>query len=248
MQEAKQLDNKMRDAYSRLRNSAYDTGGSPVPDDGGVRIRPPVSPTPYAQHLAHEASHSRDLTLLENGMIVEHVDVRKEEREARERRRKEERRMRKSSRGSAVDVTSLMSTQSLNPQTDSGLGLKPYSHYSASNSLGRPMSVATAPLDRPEYPRARSQASFSDLHSLGSASPRRSRFLGIGNFRDKWKSQDSLAMSGMSGSMVDMQYVPLRLSRSILTAAQRGSSTGGLLHSVAYGHECPSSQPDMAFK
>jgi hypothetical protein len=183
--------------------SAYDTGNSAAPgdDSGGVRIKPPRSPSSPSM----ERSHSRDVTLLENGMIVEHVDVRKEEKEARERRRKEERRMRKSSRGSGVDVTSLMSTQSLVPMTDSGvgLGLRPYSHYSyPSSGGGRPGSILN---DRPDIPRAQSQASFSDMHSLGSASPRRSRFLGIGNFRDKWRSQDSLAPSGMSGSMVDMQ-------------------------------------------
>ncbi|KAJ7595041.1 hypothetical protein C8J56DRAFT_822194 [Mycena floridula] len=196
-QEARQLDNKMRDAYSKLRMSAYDTGATAAPDDvGGLRIKSPISPTLGA----HNKSLSRDVTLLENGMIVEHVDVRKEEREARERRRREERRARKSSRSSGIDVTSLMSTQSLIPD---GLGLQPYSPYSSPSSA-RPLSVLTAPVDRSNLPRAQSQASFSDVHSLGSPSPRRSRFLGIGNFRDRWRSQDSLAPSGMSGSMVDM--------------------------------------------
>lgn len=142
-------------------------------------------------------------------MIVEHVDVRKEEREARERRKKEERRARKSSRGSMMDVTSIISAQSLGPPlTDSGVGLKPYSRYSQASSA-RPTSVLTAPHERPDLPRAYSQASFSDVHSLGSASPRRTRFFGIKNLSAGWRSQDSLAPSGMSGSMVDMQYVEL---------------------------------------
>lgn len=163
VQEAKQLENKVRDTYSRLRMS-----------ESGVRL----------------SQHS---TLLENGLIVEHVDVRKEE----QRKRKEERRARKSSRSSGIDITSLMS----NPQTDSGIGLRPYSHY-AQPTYPRPLSVLTAPLDR----SIQSQASFSDIHSLGTPSPRRSRFLGIAN---RWRSQDSLAPSGMSGSMVDMQWVQL---------------------------------------
>lgn len=215
MQEARQLDNRMRDAYSQLRRSAYDTGSSanPIDDTGGVRIKPPR--TPASPHLsAHARSHSREITLLENGMIVEHVDVRKEEREERERRRKEERRersrARKSSRGSAIDVTSVYSVQSINPLTDSGLGLKPYSRYSHASSM-RPTSVLTAPLDRPNLPRAYSQASFSDVQSLSSGSPRRSRFFGLKNLSAGWRSQDSLAPSGMSGSMVNMQCVVVHL-------------------------------------
>lgn len=203
MQEAKQLDNRMRDTYSQLRRSAYDTGTSPSPadDSGGVRIKPPVSPS----SPNHPRSHSREVTLLENGMIVEHVDVRKEEKEARERRRKEEKRARKSSRSSVIDVNSIISAQSFNPNTDSGVGLLPYSRYSQAGS-GRPTSVLTAPLDNPrELPRAYSQASFSDIHSLGSASPRRTRFFGMKNLSAGWRSQDSLAPSGISGSMMDMQ-------------------------------------------
>ncbi|KAJ7262176.1 hypothetical protein B0H12DRAFT_1104639 [Mycena haematopus] len=202
MQEAKQLDSRMRDTYSQLRRSAYDTGTSPSPadDSGGVRIKPPLSPS----SPNHPRSHSREVTLLENGMIVEHVDVRKEEKEARERRRKEEKRARKSSRSSVIDVHSIISTQSFNPNTDSGVGLQPYSRYSQPGSA-RPTSVVTAPLDNPrELPRAYSQASFSDIHSLGSASPRRTRFFGMKNLSAGWRSQDSLAASGISGSMMDM--------------------------------------------
>jgi len=204
MQEAKQLDNRMRDTYSQLRRSAYDMGAasSPADDFGGVRIKPPHSPSSPAKIHVHTRSQSREITLLENGMIVEHVDVRKEEREARERRRKEEKRARKSSRSSIMDVTSIISAQSNGPLTDNGL--KPYSRYSHSSSA-RPTSVLTAPPERPDLPRAYSQASFSEVHSLGSGSPRRTRFFGIRNLSAGWMSQDSLARSGMSGSMVDMQ-------------------------------------------
>ncbi|KAL1735572.1 hypothetical protein EV714DRAFT_243648 [Schizophyllum commune] len=187
MQEAKMLDSRVRDTYSQLRRSAYDIGVSPAPagDTTGVRIKPPRSPS--QPPFGHTKSHSRDVTLLENGMIVEHVDVRKEEREARDRRRKEERRARKSSRGSAIDV------MSIDP------GLRPSSHYSLGSP--RPMSIVTSPHDRPDLPRAMSQASFSDVQSMGTPSPRRSRFMGL---RPGWMSSDSLAPSGMSGSMMDM--------------------------------------------
>ncbi|KAF9071716.1 hypothetical protein BDP27DRAFT_1418823 [Rhodocollybia butyracea] len=243
--EAKELDNRMRDTYSQLRRSAYDMGNSasPADDTGGVRIKPPAS---AAVSRPHARSHSRDVTLLENGMIVEHVDVRKEEKEAKDRRRKDERRARKSSRSSAVDVNSLMSTHSLaTPQTDSGVGLKPYSRYSPSSPAPRPMSVLTAPLDRPrpDLPRAQSQASFSDVHSLGSPSPRRTRFFGVRS--SYWKSQDSLAMSGMSGmsgSMMDM-HVALQREGNRGQLVQSPIDTGHSRKSQIWPDSAPLSSP-----
>lgn len=196
MQESRQLDNRMRDAYSQLRRSAYDMSinGAPADDSGGVRIMAPRSPSAGAG--MHGRPHSRDVTLLENGMIVEHVDVRREEREERERRRREEKngrsRARKSSRGSMYSVRSLAT-----PVTDNGLAVRP--------ALPRPNSSMTT-YDRPSVPRAYSQASFSDVHSMGSTSPRH-RFFGFKNLSSGWRSRDSLAPSGMSGSMVDMQCV-----------------------------------------
>ena len=204
MQEAKQLDSKVRDAYTQLRSSAYDLGShAAIADDtGGVRIKPPKSTTPTG-HI-HNLSQSREITLLENGMIVEHVDVRREEREAKERRRKEEKRARKSSRSSAVDVTSIISVGSNGRHTDHGANLKPYSRYSQASSV-RPISILTAPHERPDLPRFYSQASLSDVHSLGSNSPKR-RFFGFRNLSAGWRSQDSLAASAMTGgSLLDMQ-------------------------------------------
>ncbi|KAF8908751.1 hypothetical protein CPB85DRAFT_1308584 [Mucidula mucida] len=110
-------------------------------------------------------------------------------------------------------MSSVISTPSLPTHADSGVGLKPYSRYSQ-GSPARPMSVLTTPMDRPEFPRAQSQASFSDVHSLGSSSPRRSRFFGFSNFKDGWASRDSLAPSAMmSGSMMDM-HVALQKENS----------------------------------
>ncbi|KAF9452382.1 hypothetical protein P691DRAFT_236865 [Macrolepiota fuliginosa MF-IS2] len=211
MQEAKRLDNKVRDAYTQLRGSAYDLGNhAAISDDtGGVRIKPPKSASP-AVHT-HHRTQSREITLLENGMIVEHVDVRKEEREAKERKRKEERRARKSSRSSAMEVTSIISANSNGRHTENGASLRPHSRYSQSSSA-RPISILTAPHERPDLPRAYSQASFSDVHSLGSGSPRR-RFFGFRNLSAGWRSQDSLAPSAMTGgSMIDMHVALQRES------------------------------------
>lgn len=212
MRESRQLDDRMRDAYSQLRRSAYELGSSPVfsDDSGGVRIKIPNSPS-VPSGLAH--GHGRDITLLENGMIVEHVDVRREERERRKEERRERSRARKSSRSSrsGVDVMSVYSLPAQPLPTDSGFfsGVRSDSRFSQSMSA-RPSSVLTGGNERPlTMLRAQSQASFSDLQSVGStSSPRRSRFFGLKNLSAGWRSQDSLAPSG---SMIDMQYVICRL-------------------------------------
>ncbi|GBE81184.1 hypothetical protein SCP_0309110 [Sparassis crispa] len=211
MRESRQLDDKVRDACSQLRRSAYDLNVNPKhAEDASVKASRSSS-MPGGAVIAHTHGHSRDVTLLENGMIVEHVDVRKEEKEERERRRKEERlersRVRKSSRGSAIDVTSVYSMPIPNqlPKTDSGFfsgARASESRYSQSFSP-RPSSVLTTGNERPLTSlRATSQASFSDIQSIGStSSPRRSRFFGFKNLTSGFRSQDSLAPSG---SMVDM--------------------------------------------
>jgi hypothetical protein len=218
MRESRQLDDKMRDAYSQLRRSAYELGSSAQPTDdggGGVRIKAPRSvSTPTAL-----LSHSREVTLLENGMIVEHVDVKKEEKERRKlEERRERSRARKTSRGSRADAMSVYSLQTPLPM-DSGFfsGIRNDSRYSQSISA-RPSSILTGGGERPlTIPRAQSQASFSDMQSIGSAaSPRRSRFFGLRNLSPSgWRSQESFAPSG---SMIDMQYVTRKISLTALTS------------------------------
>ena len=63
MHESRQLSERARDTYSQLRRSAHDLRD----DTNGVRLS------------THD--HIRDVTLLENGLIVEHVDVKREARE-----------------------------------------------------------------------------------------------------------------------------------------------------------------------
>lgn len=203
-----QLENSVRDTYTQLRRSAYDLS---MVDDHAFKLKPPrTTSTTNGVGAQHIRSSSRDITLLDNGLIVEHVNMRREEKEEKERRRRQEKRERsrprKSSRGSMVDVTSLYSAHSLAPLTDSGLGQMQSSRYSAIST--RPASSLTIPIEvQPSLGQVYSQASFSDAHSPGSVSPRRSRFFGFKNLSSAWRSQDSLAASGMSGSMIDMQYV-----------------------------------------
>ncbi|KAI0081916.1 hypothetical protein K474DRAFT_1703393 [Panus rudis PR-1116 ss-1] len=212
MRESRVLDDRMRDAYSQLRRSAYEHGSiaQPVDDSGGLRLKAPHTPL---------KDHHREVTLLENGMIVEHVDVKREEKERRkeERRERERSRARKSSRSSrsGADVTSLYSLNGApGLPTDSGFfsGIKSDPRLSQSLSA-RPSSVLTSGNERPSMPRAMSQASFSDLQSIGStSSPRRSRFFGFKNLSAGFRSQDSLAPSG---SMIDM-HVALQREQQYL--------------------------------
>ncbi|KAF8552523.1 hypothetical protein OG21DRAFT_1415993 [Imleria badia] len=205
MHESIQLENSVRDTYSQLRRSTYDLS---MVDEHAFKLKPlRTTSTPNGVGVHHIRSSSRDITLLDNGLIVEHVDVRREEKEEKGRRRRQEKRERsrprKSSRGSMVDVTSLYSAHSLAPLTDSGLGPMQSSRYSAVSM--RPASSLTVPIEgQLSLGQVYSQASFSDTHSPGSVSPRRSRFFAFKNLSSAWRSQDSLAPSGMSGSMIDM--------------------------------------------
>lgn len=205
----------MRDTYSQLRRSAYELGASNA-SPGAITLDETGRILPGSHQRAR--SHSRDVTLLENGMIVEHVNVKKEEREMRKREERRERsRARKSSRGSGQDLSSVYGSlhpPQLHPSTSGG---PPAEHglraSRPSQSSLRPTSILSSSMGEksPTLPKAYSTTSFSDLHSIaGSASPnRKTRF--FGNLRTLspggWRSRDSLAASGISGSMMDMQYV-----------------------------------------
>ena len=210
--ESRLLDEKMRDTFTQLRRSAYELGSSsqPTDDSGALRIKSPRVPS-QATSGAVAGGHSREVTLLENGMIVEHVDLRREEREERERKRREERRersrARKTSRSSrsAIDVASVYSAPLASPlpPMDSGFFSNALdSRYSSQQSAGASPRPGSVMAGGERLNRAQSQASFSDMMSLGSASPRRSRFFGFRNLSSAWQSRDSMAPSG---SMIDMQ-------------------------------------------
>lgn len=206
MQESKQLENSMKDTIAHIRRSVYELDGG---DDGAFKLKPPRSTAvPNGSGVHHIRSASRDTTLLQNGLIVEH-DVGREEKKERERRRRqgkrERSRPRKTSRSSAIDVTSLYSSHSMVPLTDNGFSVLQSPRLSGIST--RPTSSLTAPIDRQSSIGHVWQASFSGAHSPTSTSPRRSRFFSFRNMSGAWRSQDSPAPSGMSGSMVDMQYV-----------------------------------------
>lgn len=184
MHESRQLNERARDTYSQLRRSTYDLRE----DNNGVRLS------------THD--HVRDVTLLENGLIVEHVDVK---REARERRREEKRairsRPRRGSRASLVDISSVYSLGVPMNYADGGL--------TARSSSSRPMSVLTAPvMGEGMSGQGIGNNGARSRSTMSVESPtRRTRFFGMRNLSQGFRSSDSLAQSGFSGSMVDMQYV-----------------------------------------
>ncbi|KAH9855098.1 hypothetical protein C2E23DRAFT_724550 [Lenzites betulinus] len=251
LRESRLLDEKMRDTFSQLRRSAYELGSSsqPTDDSGALRIK--------SAGNAH--AHAREVTLLENGMIVEHVDLRKEEKEERERRRKSEKRekrelsrARKSSRSSrsAADVASVysMPLQSPLPQMDSGFFSGARDSRHSQSFSPRPSSVLTGGADRPQtLLRAQSQASFSDMQSVGSASsPRRSRFFGFKNLSAAWLSRDSVAPSG---SMMDM-HVALQQEQQYFaahpSAVELASNTPTLKASQSWPRGQTSPEPTVS--
>ncbi|KAI0309802.1 hypothetical protein OF83DRAFT_1179206 [Amylostereum chailletii] len=197
MQESRQINDRMRDTYSQLRHSTYDLAGHAPPEDGaGLKLKSAGGHQPGA-------SHARDVTLLENGLIVEHVDVRKEERERRREEKRARARSRKSSRGSMADVASMYSAASPVPHTDGGF---PHLGVRSTTSASRPMSVLTAPLEGEYYGQGQYAHHPGTFSTTSVESPnRRTRFFGnIRTLSQGFRSSDSLAPSGFSGSMVDM--------------------------------------------
>jgi hypothetical protein len=184
----------MRDAYYQLRRSTADVVHAPGMENNGVPLR---------ASMADDGSDAREVTLLENGLIMERVDLRREEREERDRRRVEERRTRKISRasvGTGVFSGFMSDASSLHSASHP---LQKVSYGSRSQiSLTTPTSPTTRRLSsvvnlppRPPLTPGQSQAS--------SDPPSTPRFLGFRHWRGAFGSEASLHHT--SGSMMDMQ-------------------------------------------
>lgn len=206
------LEEKMRDAYTELRRSAYDLGATDVTtDDGGIKIRSP-SLGGFPED-GRAASLTRKATLMENGMIVERVDIRKDE----SRMKRDERRSRKASRDSLAmldgrerDAMSLYSLQAV----EGAASIRSPAPYDSTTSVPLPTNrsvrsmytIPTASWQQPaNRPFSMANPGFASQTSLATtASPRRRYFGGIRLLSGYFGSSPSLAQSG---SMVDMQYV-----------------------------------------
>lgn len=173
----------------------------------------PSSSTPAKRR---SRSKERDVTLLESGLIVERVDIQKEEREERARQRAEEkeerRRTRKISRvsvsgfGSPLSDASSMHSISAPIQGVNYSGSRSQISLAGGSVNGTPGSLASsakrvsspfALIPRPPMPRGTSQSS---AESRGAP-----RFLNFKRWSGAFGSEASLHNN--SGSMMDMQYV-----------------------------------------
>lgn len=201
LRESRLRDARMKEAYFQLRRSTHDvqTLGNLGAEKriSGVKIR---APRPSSGDDSQDDAHRRELTLLESGMILERVDLKREERERRKAEEKEEKEERRRSRK--------MSRASLNglPSDGSSLysgGASPpvnIASQSQTSLLAPPLSARrlSSPLTlsppRPPNVRGSSQGS---VESRGTP-----RFRGFRQWSGAWGSEASLHNSG---SMMDMQ-------------------------------------------
>ena len=225
-EDAQRMDARVRDTYTQLvRRSVYDLGNAQFDSDdgiGGIRIQPPRSSGVWDHGSPKEdLRHRRDVTLLENGMIKERVDVKREEREEEKRRRKEEKRARKAS-GTEASFLNSPSQYFASPTAPSQYD-SPFVDHS------HPVAIP------PQHIPPRQQHPSMSSPSLGSPSPRpfsmvmsstvgpmsravnqsqisvdarSTRFFGVKNWANAWGSGTSVAPSG---SVMDMQYVHFRI-------------------------------------
>ena len=217
-EDAQRMEARVRDTYTQLvRRSVYDLGTTQLGSDdsmSGIRIQPPRSSGVWDHSSPKEdLKHRRDVTLLENGMIKERVDVKREEREEEKRKRKDERRARKQSgtEASFLNSPSQYFTSPVTPSTydpdpnyaatvtgASPRHLPPQQHPSMSSpSLG-------SPNQRPFSMIMSGSMSRTVNQSQVSVDARSTRFFGMKNWTNAWGSGTSVAPSG---SVMDMQYV-----------------------------------------
>lgn len=212
-------------------------------DDFNLYDHPPTHPTAYPHQASQAAyvtsptsmpasassskrrsrSKEREVTLLESGMIMERVDIQREEREEKERRRAEEREERRRTR-----KVSRVSTTGIPSGYGSGVGAT-MSDASSMHSLSAPMqsvnyggsrsqiSLIAAPpsiagkrmsspmILTPPRPAMTRGTSQSSVESRGTP-----RFFGFRHWNGAYGSEAS--QHANSGSMVDMQYAQVHLS------------------------------------
>ena len=225
-EDALRVDAKVRDTYTQLvRRSVYDLGNTQLGSDdsvGGIRIQPPRSSGVWDHSSPKEdLKHRRDVTLLENGMIKERVDVKREEREEEKRRRREEKRGGKAS-GTEASYLNSPSQYFASPTTSSPYD-SPFADYTHAAALPQPVprqqhqqpypsmsSPSVASLSPRPFSMVMSSVSPMSRavnQSQISVDARSTRFFGIKNWANAWGSGTSVAQSG---SVMDMQYVYFR--------------------------------------
>ncbi|KAF8326598.1 uncharacterized protein EI90DRAFT_1910814 [Cantharellus anzutake] len=185
---------RLQDTYSQLRRSTLAEGPSSRKKesvDEGVRLRASASP---------DGVDVREVTLLPNGLIVERVDIKRQEREERERRKAEERagrrRTRKTSRTSMG--TFMSDASSIHSLTNPLQGVS----YGNRSQISLSPTTATANKRLSSPLAGRPDASVNRVQSISSneAVPPVPRFIGYRHWRGAHGSEVSLLNN--SGSML----------------------------------------------
>ncbi|KAG8759263.1 hypothetical protein FRC14_006339 [Serendipita sp. 396] len=190
-QDAQRVDARMRDTYSQLRQSSYEIGTASLAGEdpaSGVRIQSPRL-SMYdgsSSGQKEDYKHKRDMTLLENGMILERVNIKREEKE----RKREQKKTRKLSQTTDVSTLSPGYAPPMSPNGMEGSDFEPSNANMSATSLqvSRPKS---APLGVP-------LTKYASHASMDGKSP---RFMGSKAWQAPWGSGVSVAPSG---SMMDM--------------------------------------------
>lgn len=215
--ESRLVDNRLRESYSQIRRSGIETPTNPRLSGGstsGIQVRVASATLPNGPPVETD----KDVTLLENGLIVEHVDLKREEKEAKARMRSLERNERQRRRMSSAALNDGASAynasiySSPSPTFDasgsraylpnghpspSPYGMPSQSSFQLSPAPDKRFSQASGPAlssPRPPMQRIASQASV-ETTTTGVR-----RFFGYKHWGGA--SQSSLAISG---SMMDMQ-------------------------------------------
>jgi len=189
-QEAQRVDARLSDAY---RQSVYGEDDTTSPGGSGTRVAPrssvySVSPTTPKDEYAHA---QRDMTLLENGMVVERINVKREEKEQRKREEKK-------AKGSIISFASREYVPPMTPGqgqmefVNSGSDYEsPFGAMSSTSLQAQTSRPKSAPLGVP--------LSYGSPSSVDGKGP---RFMASKHWQNGWNSGASVAPSG---SMMDMQ-------------------------------------------
>jgi hypothetical protein len=175
-QEARQVD-------ARIRQSTHES----VLDDSksGARI-PAARSSVYSGSTAipgDEYGHQRDVTMLENGMIVERVNVKREEKERK-----------KSGKASIISFST--SRDYVPPMTPSGGQME---FVGSGSDYESPYATMSSPSLRPKSAPLGVPLPYTAHSSVDGKNP---RFMGSKHWQTAWNSGASQAPTG---SMMDMQ-------------------------------------------
>lgn len=189
-QDAQRFDARVRDNYPQTRHSTYEPSSTGIASEdsaSGARIPPPRS-SMYEALPAGQKDHKRDTIILDSGMIVERVNLKREEKE----RLREQKKARKASQ--ATDISTLSPGGYASPATPTPNGMDSdfepaYGNMSVTSLGGLRPKSAPLGVPIPKY------ASHASMDGKGH------RFMGSKHWQAPWNSGASVAPSG---SMMDM--------------------------------------------